>query len=87
MTRKMMGVIYRAFKMGKLANTTSEDISTAYECVDIANSSTRTYDFYMFHHDAYEAVKGLEKAVEEIFKGNYEKADAITSGFSTVEFL
>lgn len=80
MTRKMMGVIYRAFREGKLRKTTKEDINKAYSCVDRLND----YDFRTFHRDAYACTMGLKDAVDAIFAGDYEKADALVWGFAAV---
>lgn len=81
MTRKMMGVIYRAFKEGKLPRVTKEDIDKAYYCVDHLNS----YDFQAFHRESYDSTVGLKAAVDAIFAGDYDKADALVWGFSAVE--
>jgi len=80
MTRKMMGVIYRAFKEGKLPRVTKEDIDKAYYCVDHLGS----YDFQTYHRDSYDCTMGLKAAVDAIFAGDYDKADSLVWGFSTV---
>lgn len=80
MTRKQMGVIYRAFKEGKLEKTTDADISRCYQLVDKLGD----YDFRTYHRDAYEATLGLKRAVDAIFSGDYQTADSIVWGFDTV---
>lgn len=80
MTRKMMGVIYRAYKDGMLPRVTKEDISKAYDCIDKINS----YDFRTYHAEQYECTLNLKNAVSAIFEGDFEKADSIVWGFATV---
>lgn len=80
MTRKQMGVIYRAFKENRLPKTSKEDINHMYLLVDKFDD----YDFRTYHHSSWLLVRGLEDAVSYILAGNYEAADDLTWGFDTV---
>lgn len=80
MTRKMMGVIYRAFKEGRLPEVDNEDISTAYDYVNKLDN----YDFAKNHADAI-VTNSLKEAVQAIFDGNYELANNKVKGFKTVD--
>ena len=79
MSRKQVGVIYRAFKDGKLANVDKEDMSNVYAYVDRMN------DFDFARREGYEVIVYLKEAVDAILLGDYEKADSKVRGFKTVE--
>ena len=79
MSRKHVGVIYRAFKEGKLANVDKEDISNVYAYVD------RMSDFDFARREGYEVIGYLKEAVDAICMGDYETADSKVRGFKTVE--
>ena len=81
MSRKQIGVIYRAFKEGKLANVDNEDMSNVYEYVDRMN------DFDFARREGYEVIGYLKEAVDAIFAGDYETADRKVRGFKTVEVI
>lgn len=83
MTRKMMDVIYRAFKEGKLPKTTQDDISAAYTMIDKLGNEIRANELRNYHRDAYAATLYLKNAVDAIFRGDYEKADNIVWGFAS----
>ena len=82
MTRKMMGVIYRAFKEGKLANTTQDDISRMYYWFDYFTNPMCGSAGRSAHYDEYLEFVNLKKAVTAIFEGNYQEAEKYTQGFS-----
>ena len=79
MSRKQVGVIYRAFKEGKLANVDKDDISNVYAYVDRMN------DFDFARREGYELIGYLKEAVDAIFAGDYEIADSKVRDFKTVE--
>ena len=79
MSRKQVGVIYRAFKDGKLANVDKEDMSNVYAYVDRMN------DFDFARREGYEVIGYLKEAVDAILLGDYETADSKVRGFKTVE--
>lgn len=84
MTVKQMGIIYRAFKEGRLEKTTAEDINNAYTLVKKLNNPVLSYELKAHHHSAYQNTIGLEKAVDAVLAGDYEKADSIVCGFASV---
>ena len=79
MSRKQVGVIYSAFKEGKLANVDKEDMANVYAYVDRMN------DFDFARREGYEVIGYLKEAVDAIFAGDYETADSKVRGFKTVE--
>ena len=79
MSRKQVGVIYRAFKEGKLENVDKEDMSNVYAYVDRMN------DFDFARREGYEAIAYLKEAVDAILLGDYETVDSKVRGFKTVE--
>ena len=81
MTVKMMGVIYRAFKDGKLPEVTKEDINKAYMFVKKLGT-LKEFDLRTYHRDSYEATLGLKEAVDAIFAGDYDKANDVVKGFN-----
>lgn len=84
MTRKMMGVIYRAFKEGNLQNTTKDDISNMYYWIEkFGDEMFGDYEKKM-HHDEWLCVKSLKNAVDAIFDKDYRKAELYTKGFASV---
>ena len=83
MTKKMMGVIYRAFKEGKLQSTTKDDISNMYYWIDKFNGMFGESEKEM-HHEEWECVKNLKNAVDAIFNNDYVTADRYTKGLATV---
>ena len=85
MTIKQMGVIYRAFKEGKLQKTTAEDIDKAYFFVKKLGTG-REDELRRSYRDTYEAVLGLKAAVDAIFAGDYEEADRIVWAFGGVSY-
>lgn len=74
MTVKQMNVIYRAYKHGKLGETSKDDIDVAYMLVKKANSEVRAYELKTYQPAAYKAVQDLKNAVDAIFAENYEEA-------------
>ena len=83
MTIKMMGVIYRAFKEGKLEGIDDTDINNAYAFV---KKLTFNYDFSR-RADNCIIVSTLKDAVEAIFAGDYKKASTKMFGFKDVELI
>ena len=79
MSRKQVGVIYRAFKEGKLENVDKEDMSNVYAYVDRMN------DFDFARREGYEVIAYLKEAVDAILLGDYETADSKVRGFKTLE--
>ena len=79
MNRKQVGVIYRAFKEGKLENVDKEDMSNVYAYLDRMN------DFDFARKEGYEVIGYLKEAVDAILHGDYETADSKVRGFKTVE--
>lgn len=80
MTRKQLGVIYRAFKEGKLEDVDKEDINKMYVYVDKIS-----YDYDFARSEGREVVGYLREAVDAIFSGDYETANSKVKGFKTVE--
>lgn len=84
MTRKMIGVIYRAFKEGKLPSVTKESINDLYTYVD----KIQNYDFEKRNHaDIVVTNTTLKECVEECFNGNYDRVDMLLKGFSISEWI
>ena len=82
MTKKMMGVIYRAFKEGKLVKTTKDDISNMYYWVDYFTNPFNGSFGRSIHPDEYADFIDLKNAVKAIFEGDYVTAERYTQGFS-----
>lgn len=84
MTKKMMGVIYKAFKNGNLPDVSKEDIEKAYFYVNQLENEFKSYELKTYHLDVYECVKNLKNAVTAIFENDYQTANNIVKGFATV---
>jgi hypothetical protein len=69
-TRKQAGVIYRAYKEGKLPNVTEENISDMYYHVNHIGD----YDYMKNHYESCLCTM-IKNAVTAIFNNDYSKAD------------
>ena len=72
---KQAGVIYRAYKEGKI-EMTREAISEMYDCVGYVEVYN-TDDGYR----ANESIYAIRKAVDAIFAGDYESAQVSINNF------
>lgn len=81
MSRKQVGVLYRAFKEGKLADVDQQDMNTVYAYVD----KMQSYDFA--RKEGMEIINNLKEAVEAVFSGDYETANQKLRNFKTVELV
>lgn len=69
-TRKQAGVIYRAYKEGKLPNVTQENMNDMYYHVNHIGD----YDYMRNHYESC-LCDMIKKAVTAIFNNDYETAD------------
>lgn len=82
MSRKQLGVIYRAFKNGQLDGVDKDDISTMYSYVDKINGD---YDFA--RKEGQEVIGYLREAVEAIFNNDFATASSKLRNFKTVQLF
>lgn len=81
MSRKQIGVIYRAFKEGKLPDVDQDDMNNVYSYV----SKMGDYDFA--RKEGMFVINCLKEAVDAIFSGDYETANQKVRNFKTVELF
>lgn len=82
MNKKQIGVIYRAFKAGKLQDVDKEDINNIYAYVDKIQ-----YDYDFARKEGTEIIRYLKEAVDAIFESDYEAANKKLRNFKTVELF
>lgn len=81
MSRKQLGVIYRAYKEGKLEGVDQEDINKMYEYCNKMGD----YDFA--RKEGNFIINCLREAVDAIFNGDYHEASNKVRNFKNVELF
>lgn len=82
MSKKQIGVIYRAFKEGKLKDVDQEDMNNIYAYVD-----KMQYDYDFARKEGTEIIRYLKEAIDAIFASDYEAANKKVRNFKTVELF
>lgn len=81
MTKKQLGVIYRAFKEGLLIDVDKEDIHAMYSYV------SKMGDLDFARKEGFETINNLRQAVSDILEKNYKDASNMLYNFKSIELF